>query len=123
MAVPLIVPAEPPVGPTRIAARPRKVIVELGIADRDLGPGVEVRTPLRDDDHPGVAGAVGDDRCGRLDDRAARRALGRFAASAVVTEAAMKPLNAAAITGRNTNDVTSLSIESNGKFQAGGQRQ
>src|SRR6266566_7002535 len=75
VAVPLIVPAEPPVGPTRIAAGPRKVIVELAIADRDLGPGVEVRAPSRDHDHPSVAGAVRDDRCGRPDDRATRRAL------------------------------------------------
>jgi len=71
----LIVPAVEPVGPAWIAAGPRKVIVELAIADRDLGPGVEVRAPPRDHDHPGVAGAVRDDRCGRLDDRAARRAL------------------------------------------------
>src|SRR6516164_7688868 len=71
----LIVPAVEPVGPAWIAAGPRKVIVELAIADRDLGPGVEVRAPPRDHDHPGVAGAVRDNRCGRLDDRAARRAL------------------------------------------------
>ena len=30
----------------------------------------------------------------------------RFAASAGITEAAMRPLNAAAISGRNTNDVS-----------------
>src|SRR6516225_2767167 len=71
----LIVPAVEPVGPAWIAAGPRKVIVELAIADRDLGPGIEVRAPPRDHDHPGPAGAVRDDRCGRLDDRAARRAL------------------------------------------------
>src|SRR6516165_7453060 len=71
----LIVPAVEPVGPARIAAGPRKVIVELAIADGDLGPGVEVRALPWDHDHPGVAGAVRDNRCGRLDDRAARRAL------------------------------------------------
>src|SRR5215468_7371031 len=75
VAVPLNIRPKEPVVPARIAAGPRKVIVELAIADRDLGPGVEVRAPPRDHDHPGPAGAVRDDRCGRLDDRAARRAL------------------------------------------------
>ena len=41
----LIVLAVEPVGPARIAAGPRKVIVELAIPDRDLGPGLKVRAP------------------------------------------------------------------------------
>ena len=75
MAEPLTVRPVEPVGPARIAAGPRSVIVKLAIAARDLGPGVEVRAPPRDHDHPGPAGAVRDDRRGWLNDRTARRAL------------------------------------------------
>ena len=71
----LIVLAVEPVGPARIAAGPRKVIVELAIPDRDLGPGLKVRAPPRDHDRPAMASTVRDDRCGRLDDSTARRAL------------------------------------------------
>ena len=73
--MPLIVPAVEPVGPARIAAGEQDVIVVLAIADRDFGPELEVRAPPRDHDRPTVAGAVRDDRCSRLDDRAAHRAL------------------------------------------------
>src|SRR5215469_7659833 len=72
VALPLIVPAVEPVGPARIAAGPRSIIVELAIADRDLGPSIEVRAPPRDHDHPSPAAAVRNDRRGRLDDGAAR---------------------------------------------------
>src|SRR5262249_57262944 len=75
VAGPWIVPAVKPVGPARIAAGPRSVIVELAIADRDLGPGIEVRAPPRDHDPPGPAAAVRNDRRGRLDDGAASGAL------------------------------------------------
>src|SRR5262249_61017083 len=75
VAEPLHVRPEEPVGPARIASGPRKVILVLAIADRDLGPSVEVRAPPRDHDHPGPTSAVRNDRRGRLDDRAARRAL------------------------------------------------
>src|SRR5262249_1971722 len=77
VAEPLHVRPEEPVWPARIAGGPRKVILVLTIADRDLGPGVEVRAPPRDHDHPGPAGAVWDDRRGRLDDGAAWGALDR----------------------------------------------
>jgi hypothetical protein len=102
----LKVRAEEPVWSTRIAAGEQNVIVELAIADRDLGPSVEVRTPSRDHDHAGAAGAVRDDRCGRLDDRAAR-----LAASAGITDAAMKPLNAVAISGGRTTDTMSFPVD------------
>ena len=73
--MPLKVRPEEPVGPARSGAGWQNVILKSAIADRNLGPGVEVRAAPRDHDHPGVASAVRDDRRGRLDDCAARRAL------------------------------------------------
>src|SRR5947208_5705436 len=70
----LNVRAVEPIGPARIAARRQDIVPEGAIAHRDLGPDIVVGATPWDDDLYCMAGAIGDDRRGRLDDRAACRA-------------------------------------------------